>query len=129
MVLDPTIPTAPEDVEPYVLRVDRDGSGQLQEAIAYPNGDRLDFVWIQVLNLHDQPPANFREFRVALTCDGTGAERLRWGVPGQATLTCGESMVMPFLAGANQQAVAILLPDGSEQSYVRYGLTAVAVVG
>jgi hypothetical protein len=126
MVLDPSIPVAPHDREPYVLTVDRDGDGQVSEVISYPNDDPTDFVWINVVNLYDRPPANYREFTVFLTCTGIGMENVRWGAPSNPTHRCGESRVLPFMADLSQQPIAITLPSGSEQSYITYTLTAVS---
>jgi hypothetical protein len=126
VVLDPTIPVAPKDGEPHTLYVDRDGGGSLSGAVGAPNGDTLDTFWVAVLNLYDQPPANYREFHLMLTCTGVGVENLRWGSPQSPTHRCGERLTMPFLYNAARQPLVALIPAGSEQSYVSYGLSAVS---
>lgn len=124
LLLDPAIPAAPVDVEPFVLSIDRDGSGQLAEVIAYPYEDTGDIMWLDVLNLYNQPPSNYREFALSLVCDGVGMEYVRWGAPEAPVHTCGETIIVPVMFGAHQQPFIITLPQGSEQSYVRYTLVA-----
>ncbi len=124
LVLDPTIPSAPKDTEPHTLYVDRDGSGSLNGVVGAPLDDTFDAVWVVVLNLYDRPPANYREFRLTLTCTGVGVENLRWGAPQNPSHRCGESLSVPFLYNLSRQPMVALMPSGSEQSYVTYTLSA-----
>ena len=127
VVLDPTIPSAPQDTEPHTLYADRDGSGSLTGAVGAPNGDWLDSAWIIVLNLYDRPPANYREFGLTLTCSGIGSENVRWGAPQKPAHRCGETLRLPFLYALARQPIVVLVPSGSEQSYVDYTLSAVSL--
>ena len=121
-VLDPTIPSAPADVQVYGLEVDRDGDGMFRDMISTPEGDTSDLIWISVVNLHTQAPHNYREFTLSLNCEGAGLEAVRWGSAYNPTLSCGQSVVVPFIHGASQQPFAVMLPEGSRQSYVQYTL-------
>ncbi len=125
VVRNPTIPTAPADAPAYLVQVDRDASGTFQQAISAPDGDTEDLVWVRVINLDTNPPNNYREFALTLDCQGTGVEALRWGSANNPTqsLTCGASVVLPFLSGSAQQPIRVLLPPGSHQSYVEYTLS------
>jgi hypothetical protein len=129
IVLDPAIPSAPADDEPYVLNVDRDGSSYITEAIAFPYEDTADLAWLNVLNLYDRAPSNYREFSVTLACEGVGVEALRWGAPEAPIHQCGETILIPVLYGMSQQPLLIALPPGSEQSYIRYTLSARSTYG
>jgi hypothetical protein len=121
-VLDPTIPSAPADVQVYGIEVDRDGEGTFREVISTPEGDSNDLVWISIVNLHTEPPNNYREFSLTLNCEGAGLEAVRWGSAYSPTLVCGQSVVVPFIHGASQQPFSVVLPEGSRQSYVQYSL-------
>jgi hypothetical protein len=128
-VLNPLIPTAPEDEAAFGLSVDRDGRGAFSEQLSFPVGDRLDYVWVIVENLYHQPPANFRQFAITLSCSGRGAEFVRWGAPTAPERSCGETIVVPFLRELHQQAFAVLVPEGSAQAGVTYTLEAVSLTG
>ncbi len=121
-VLDPTIPIAPDDAQVYGLEVDRDGEGVFRETISSPQGDSSDLVWISVVNLHTQPPNNYREFTLTLNCEGTGLDAVRWGSAYSPTLVCGQTIILPFIYGTSQQPFSVVLPEGSRQSYVQYTL-------
>jgi hypothetical protein len=125
VLLNPTIPTAPEDPAAFLFEVDRDGEGTFSQAVSAPYGDTLDIVWISVINLYSAPPNNYREFAVSLVCEGMNTEGLRWGIAASPTLTCGQSMVMPFLFGQSQQPLAVLFPQSAAQGYADYHLTAI----
>lgn len=126
LVLNPLIPAAPADIEPRVLEIDRDGSGRLDEAVSYPDGDNADGTWLVIVNLYNQPPNNYREVTLTMTCSGRGTQYLRWGAPDNPARRCGDSVVVPFLSAYPQQPILVLLPDGIPQSYVGYTLTASA---
>lgn len=122
-ILNPTIPSAPEDVAAYAIEIDRDGEGLFREVISYPQGDTNDLLWVSIINLHTEPPNNYREFTLTLNCEGSGLEAVRWGLAYAPNMTCGQSVVMPFINGANQQPFSITLPQGSRQSYVQFSLS------
>ena len=123
VVRNPAIPSAPADAQAYLVQVDRDGSGSFHEAISAPDGDTSDLIWVRIINLDTQPPNNYREFALTLDCTGTGVDAVRWGSAYTPTLTCGDSMVLPFLNGNAQQPIVVLFPPGSHQSYVNYTLS------
>jgi hypothetical protein len=129
IVLDPAIPLAPRDVEPYIVSLDRDGDSRLRETVAYPRDDTRDFIWINVMNLHNQSPANYREIGFTLLCDGIGAESLRWGAPEDPSYRCGDLLLLPFTYDYNLQPLVVMFPDGVEQSYVEYELVAASMNG
>ncbi|HVU14413.1 MAG TPA: SH3 domain-containing protein [Phototrophicaceae bacterium] len=122
LVHNPTIPTAPADAPAFLLEVDRDGSGSFSDAISAPDGDTSDLIWVRIINLDTHPPNNYREFALSLDCKGTGVEAVRWGNAYEPNLKCGASIVLPFLNGNAQQPMAVLLPAGSQQSYIQYTL-------
>lgn len=130
-ILNPTIPSAPGDVAAYALEIDRDGEGSFREVISSPQGDTNDLIWISVINLHTEPPNNYREFTLTLNCEGSGLEAVRWGLAYNPNMTCGQSVVMPFINGSSQQPFSVTLPQGSRQSYVRFtlGVTPAGSVG
>jgi hypothetical protein len=121
-ILNPTIPAAPADVAAYAIEIDRDGEGSFREVISYPQGDTNDLVWISIINLHTQPPNNYREFTLTLNCEGSGLEAVRWGLAYSPNMTCGQSVVMPFINGSSQQPFSVNLPQGSRQSFVQFTL-------
>lgn len=129
LLLNPVIPTAPEDAQVYVLEVDRDGEGSFHEVISSPQGDTSDLIWISIINLYTAPPNNYREFMLTLSCDGAELEAVRWGLAYSPTMACGQSVTMPFMQGASQQPFMVLLPEGSRQSYARYALSVSPVNG
>jgi hypothetical protein len=124
LVRNPSIPNAPADAQANLLQVDRDGSGSLKDAISAPDGDTSDLIWVRVVNLDTQPPNNYREFALTLDCTGTNADEVRWGSAYTPNLTCGDSIVLPFLSGNSQQPIVVLFPPGSHQSYIEYTLSA-----
>jgi hypothetical protein len=124
LVRNPTIPNAPADTQAYLLQVDRDASGSFHEKISAPDGDSSDLIWVRIINLDSHPPNNYREFALTLDCTGTGVDAVRWGSAYAPNLTCGGSIVLPFLNGNSQQPIVVLLPPGSHQSYVEYTLSA-----
>ncbi|MEO8395165.1 MAG: SH3 domain-containing protein [Chloroflexota bacterium] len=124
LVRNPAIPSAPADAQASLLEVDRDGSGRFHDAISAPDGDTSDLIWVRIINLDTQPPNNYREFALTLDCTGTGVDAVRWGSAYAPNLTCGDSIVLPFLSGNSQQPIVVLLPPGSLQSYVEYTLSA-----
>ena len=123
LVRNPAIPTAPADAQAYLLQVDRDASGTFREKISAPDGDTSDLIWVRIINLDTAPPNNYREFALTLDCTGTGVDAVRWGSAYTPDLTCGDSIVLPFLNGNAQQPIVVLLPPGSHQSYVEYTLS------
>ena len=124
LVRNPAIPSAPADAQASLLQVDRDGSGSFRDAISAPDGDSSDLIWVRIINLDTQPPNNYREFALTLDCKGTHVDEVRWGSAYTPTLTCGDSIVLPFLSGNSQQPIVVLFPPGSHQSYVDYTLSA-----
>jgi hypothetical protein len=123
LLLNPTIPSAPEDSAVYSLEVDRDGEGSFHEVISGPQGDRSDLIWISVVNLYTEPPNNFREFTLTLNCEGSALDAVRWGSAYSPSLVCGQSVNAPFMHDASQQPFVVLLPEGSRQSYAQYTLS------
>lgn len=122
IILNPTIPSAPGDLAVYAIEIDRDGEGAFREVISSPQGDTNDLLWISIINLHTEPPNNYREFTLTLNCEGSGLDAVRWGLAYNPNMVCGQSVVMPFINGASQQPFSVLLPQGSRQSYVHYTL-------
>lgn len=129
IVLDPAIPLAPADVEPYIVSLDRDGDSRLRERISYPGDDTRDFVWINVMNMYNQSPANYREIAFVLVCDGVGVENVRWGAPDAPDHRCGEVLTLPFTYEYNLQPVVVTFAEGVEQSYIEYELIAASTNG
>lgn len=101
------------------LAVDRDGWGQLQDAIAVNDGGN-DFVTFNVTNLTAAAPDNYREFTLTLLCTGTGLEALRWGSIQKPSLLCGNSITVPFTTVYNTQYIAVVLVDTSLSSAISY---------
>ncbi len=122
-VNNPAIPTAPVDPDALLVEVDRDGSATYHNAISTPTGDTGDLIWVRAINLYTEPPNNFREFALTLTCSGDGAENLRWGSAYQPDLRCGATLVLPFIVSSAQQPIAVQFAPGSPQSYVEYDLS------
>lgn len=120
------VPAAMDDGQEFALSVDRDGGGQFNEALSYPEGDHSDRVTMTIANLAQRPPNNYREFNVALMCSGKGVEYVRWGMPENPNLVCGSVITVPFLFDLNHLPLVVKLLDGSPQSYVTYTLVAVA---
>lgn len=118
------VPAAPQDAVEFVSGIDRDGGGQFNETLSYPEGDHTDVVTLTVSNLSERTPNHFREFNITLVCSGTGMEHIRWGQAENPTLACGATLRLPFLNSANRQTLRILVPDGSGQTYVHYTLVA-----
>lgn len=121
VLLDPTLTIAPADAAAEVLEIDRDGGGVYEQVISIP-GDRIDIVWVSMINLYSQPPNNLREVVITLECAGVGLERVRWGTAYAPEHTCGAIMRIPFLFGLSQQPLAILLPETGPQSAVHFRL-------
>ena len=123
VVRNPTIPDAPADAEAFLVQVDRDASGTFRQAISTPQGDTSDLVWVRIVNLDSNPPNNYREFALTLDCEGTGIAAVRWGSAYSPSLTCGATVVVPFLNTHAQQPIRVEFPPGSRQSYVEYTLS------
>lgn len=126
---NPTIPTAPDDRPTHLVQVDRDGEARFSEAISTPNGDKRDLISVRVINLHTQPPNNYREFTITLECRGEGADQLLWGSLSTPDFRCGDSITLPFSVTNSRFTFAVTLPEGSRQSYVEYELHIYQVVG
>ena len=122
-VNNPAIPTAPVDPDALLVQVDRDGSATYHNAISTPGGDTGDLIWVRAINLYTEPPNNFREFALTLTCSGDGAENLRWGSAYQPDLRCGATLVLPFIVSNAQQPLIVQFAPGSPQSYAEYDLS------
>jgi hypothetical protein len=118
------VPAAPYDTAEFLFGLDRDSGGQFNESISYPDGDRSDLIQVTISNLIDRPPDNYREVSLTLYCSGVGAEQVRWGLPDKPNLLCGQTIKMPFIANSNRAPLAVVLPDGSAQSYIHYTLVA-----
>jgi hypothetical protein len=121
------VPVALPDTTQFMFGFDRDSGGLFNETLSAPYGDTSDTLMIDINNLIESLPNNFRNVRFTLICGGSGIENLRWGTPSNTTLLCNMSMDVPFLYGQVGQAVAITLPEGSPLSYVRYTLYATPI--
>jgi len=126
---NPTIPEAPSDARVHVVNVDRDGERRFINALSTPGGDTRDLVVVSVINLFSEPPNNYREMVIVLTCTGDGNERVRWGAPTNPTRGCGDAITLPFLINANRQTFIVMLPNDAPQSYIEYELQVLQAVG
>jgi hypothetical protein len=118
------IPVATADTTQFNFGFDRDSGGLFNETLSFPYGDTIDTLVVNVNNLTESSPSNFRNIRLTLICGGAGIENLRWGAPSNPSLTCNMSMDVPFLFGLTGQSLVITLPEGSAPTYARYTLYA-----
>ncbi len=119
------MPVAAYDAPEYFFGVDRDAGGRFSETISYPHGDTHDLIQMTISNLSERPPNNYREVNLTLYCSGQGVEYVRWGVPENPALECGNTVVAAFIHSSNRQPLAVtVLPEGSGQTYIYYTLVA-----
>ncbi len=121
------LPIALPDTEGFSFGFDRDSGGLFNETLSFPFGDMSDTLVVNVNNLTDSPPNNYRNVQLTLVCDGSGIENLRWGTPGDTTRLCNMSMEVPFLQGLAGQPIVVTLADASTAAYVRYTLYAIPI--
>ncbi|MFN8373348.1 MAG: SH3 domain-containing protein [Anaerolineae bacterium] len=120
-------PVALPDTQQFSFGFDRDSGGLFNETLSFPYGDSSDALLVNVNNLTETPPNNYRSVQLTLLCGGLGTENVRWGLPDNPAMLCNTTMTVPFLYGAVGQDVIISVPAGSSASYVRYTLYAVPV--
>ena len=113
------IPSAPID-NAFWFGVDRDDGGAFNESLSSPMGDLSDSIDIITSNLTQNAPNHFREMTVTLFCEGFNKGNIRWGLPGNPSLECGQTVSSVFIHSSNQQTIEILLIDPKIQSYVNY---------
>jgi uncharacterized protein YraI len=118
------VPIALPDTTQFNFGFDRDSGGLFNEALSYPYGDSSDTLVVNINNLTESPPTNFRNIRITLICSGAGIENLRWGTSNDLSLTCNMSMDIPFLYGLAGQSLVVMLPEGSLPTYAHYTLYA-----
>lgn len=111
---------APIDSDVLNFTVDRDAGGQFTNDVSSPNGDTTDRIRITIDNLFNQPPNNFREMNILITCFGEGAENLRWGSGGPSSPSpraCNESISATHTNDSNQTFLNVNLTG---TGYVTY---------
>lgn len=115
------IPSAPDD-DMFWFGVDRDNGGVFNETLSAPMGDTLDTIEIVMSNLTSTAPNHFREMTLTLYCKGFNEGNIRWGLPDNASLHCGETVTTAFIHSINEQTIEIVPLDATVQSYVNYTL-------
>lgn len=111
------------ETEPLHLVVDREGWNRLDGHLS--PGDTADLVQVAVTRLQPQPPDNYAEFTLTLTCDGQGVEAVRWGAPGSPAFPCGQTITLPFMLGSDRQQFAVAMPENAAEM-VQYSLLVVS---
>ncbi|MBI5666902.1 MAG: SH3 domain-containing protein [Chloroflexi bacterium] len=114
-----TLPVIAPETEPFQVLVDRRTWGSFSDSLAAD--DPVDLLQVIVTNFLPQPPDNYGEFTLTLTCDGQDKQYVRWGSPDSQNFPCDSAIVLPFMAGSNRQSFAIALP-AAVTSPVRYHL-------
>lgn len=117
-----TLPVIAPETEPFQVTVDRSTWGSFSDSVAAD--DSYDLLVVIVTNFLPQPPDNYGEFTLTLTCDGQGKEYVRWGSPESQNFLCDSAIVLPFIAGSERQSFAITL-TAAVTSPIRYSLAVV----
>ena len=115
------LPSAPID-DAFWFGTDRDAGGTFNETLSSPIGDMSDTIDITMSNLTQIVPNHFREMTLTLYCEGFNQANIRWGLPGNPELQCGQSVSTTFIHSINQQSIEIIPIDTSIQTYVNYTL-------
>lgn len=121
------LPLAPID-DTFWFSIDRDNGGIFNETLSAPMGDTSDTIEVIMSNLAPTAPNNFRQMTLTLYCHGFNEGNIRWGLPDNPALGCGQSVSTAFLDSANQQTLEIVALDASIQTYVNYTLVVAPMV-
>lgn len=114
-------PIAPQD-NTFWFGVDRDNGGIFNETLSAPLGDHSDTIEVIMSNLTSTAPNHFREMTMTLYCHGYNDQNIRWGLPDNAVLSCGQTVSTAFIHSANQQTIEIVTLDATAQTYINYTL-------
>ncbi len=120
------LPSAPAD-ENYSFSIDRDYGGTFSESISAPLGDLVDNIQIMMPNLTTVEPNNLRDMHMTMYCEGANIENIRWGLPGNPTLLCGQTINATFTNANRQQNIEVISNDINASTYVNYTLVIVRV--
>lgn len=120
------LPSSPAD-ENYIFSIDRDYGGTFSETISAPLGDLADNIQVMMTNLTAVEPNNLRDMHMTLYCEGANTENVRWGLPGSATLLCGQTVTATFTHANRQQMLEVVSNDMNASTYVNYTLVIVRV--
>ena len=115
------LPSAPLD-DTFWFGVDRDNGGVFNETLSSPVGDASDTIEVIMSNLTSTAPNHFREMTLTLYCHGFNTENIRWGLPDNPSLYCGQTVTTAFIHSANQQTIQIVPLDSKSQMYINYTL-------
>jgi hypothetical protein len=115
------LPSAPID-EAFWFSADRDHGGTFNETLSSPIGDTTDTIEITISNLTQTTPNHFREMTLTLNCEGFNHGNIRWGLPDNPNLQCGQTVTTAFIHSMNHQAIEIVPLDTNIQTYVNYKL-------
>lgn len=114
-----TLPLVAPETEPFPVMVDRSTWGSFSDSVAAD--DPHDLLQVIVTNFLPQPPDNYGEFTLTMTCDGPGKEYVRWGSPDMQTFPCDSAIILPFINGSERQTFAVTLTAAVTQP-IRYNL-------
>jgi len=120
------LPSSPAD-DNYLFSIDRDYGGTFSETISAPLGDLADNIQITMTNLTATEPNNIRDMYMTLYCDGANIENVRWGLPGNPTLLCGQTVTATFTTANRQQILEVVTSDMNASTFVNYTLVTVRV--
>ena len=115
------LPSAPADEE-FWFGTDRDDGGTFNETLSSPLGDMSDTIDIIMSNLTLTAPNDYREMTLTLKCEGFNQANIRWGLPDNPELHCGQTVTTTFIHAMNQQAIEIVPLDTNSPTYVNYTL-------
>lgn len=99
------------ELAPFQLVVDRHSRGSFTDSLL--PGDDADMIEVSVSNLLPQPPDNYGEFVLTVTCDGADETWARWGSPQNPAFPCDSSLILPFITGSSRQTFAVVLGAGA----------------
>lgn len=108
---------APYDADTYDVVVNASTGAAFSQQISYPDGDHIDRVWLRV-----DAPNGDRQYTIRVTCEGSGAEALRWGSPESPSLRCNDATTTTFNADLTQRQLLVMMPDGSPAGSVAYNV-------
>jgi len=114
--------TAAYDVDRHYFAIDINQGSIFTNAVSFPNGDSTDTIQTTLSNVR----AN-RTIGVIMTCVGTGADALRWGLSQTGNLRCGDTLELGFVERSDDLLITVMLSAVNGQQYVDYQLTAMPI--
>jgi hypothetical protein len=117
----PTDQVAPPDA-PHAFAIPFNGAAELSEYISYPGGDVEDVVNWSVTGMSQTPPQHAGTLNMFATCEGTGANGVRFKV-GTQEFGCGEQIIVAQLVTFNSNTGQVKI-TATAAGYVRWTLNA-----